>query len=212
MADEALTSPGPRDDAATSTLDGIEPAGIMLQLAAMLLDLGVLVVTWVVAIAATFLLGRIFEASGFLHRGWSNHLGDETTFGEYLLTAGWIASLLVAQAVAGATPGKLAAGLRIMTTQRGPCTLGAAIMRTIGWFADGMFFGLVGLGAMNRSKLRQRVGDRLAGTVVVPSAKMPLSARRSSEREAGGVLASILVMGVTIVVFYLLAAFQFEHK
>ena len=40
-------------------------------------------------------------------------------------------------------------------------------MRSLGYYVDGLFFGLVGWTSMSRSPTKQRLGDKWAGTVVV---------------------------------------------
>lgn len=77
----------------------------------------------------------------------------------------------------GATPGKKAAGLRVVQTTGAPITFGQAVLRNFLRYADGMpflGFGFAGLptfgfalGTMVATRRFQRLGDLAAGTVVI---------------------------------------------
>ena len=73
------------------------------------------------------------------------------------------------EGIFGATLGKAILGIRVRTIAGAPCTLGASLIRNVLRIIDGLFLYLVGLLVCLFSKLRQRIGDRLAGTVVVES-------------------------------------------
>lgn len=67
--------------------------------------------------------------------------------------------------VSGATPGKMLVRLRV---QPGPGSWrAAALVRWMGLYADELLVGGVGMTALTHSPLRQRLGDKLAGTTVV---------------------------------------------
>lgn len=68
----------------------------------------------------------------------------------------------------GATAGKLIFGMRVVKMDGRPCGLGAALIRALLRFLDGLFFGLVALGSM-KPPLQQRLGDKAAKTLVVGS-------------------------------------------
>lgn len=69
----------------------------------------------------------------------------------------------------GQTVGKRLVGIRVVARDGGAIGFGGALSRNVFAFVDGAFFYLVGLAAMATSADRQRVGDRIAGTVVVRS-------------------------------------------
>ncbi len=75
--------------------------------------------------------------------------------------------------VGGATIGKLVLGLRVRSTALGRCTLGGAVIRTLGYFVDALFFGLVAYLVMQESPRKQRLGDQWGRTVVVRAASLP---------------------------------------
>ena len=65
----------------------------------------------------------------------------------------------------GQTPGKKLVGIRVVTTAGTRLSLQAAILRNILRLIDEAFF--IGLAAMVSNSRRQRIGDLLAGTIVV---------------------------------------------
>ena len=101
-----------------------------------------------------------------------------------LLHFGSLAALAVygamTEAAFGATPGKLALGLRVELAGGGRPDLSSAVVRNLLRLVDIIppYLGAVGLSMMTVTGLRQRLGDLAAGTVVV-------TARRSPARTEG---------------------------
>lgn len=71
------------------------------------------------------------------------------------------------EAFLGGTLGKLVLGMRVQMTDGSPCTIGASLIRNLLRIVDGLFFYLLAAILVWTSPTRQRLGDRLAGTVVV---------------------------------------------
>ena len=72
------------------------------------------------------------------------------------------------EAIKGRTPGKMAAGLRVVTTTGRPIGTSHAILRNLLRAADMLPFGYVaGLVSMTISRRFQRIGDLVAGTIVI---------------------------------------------
>ncbi|MGM0653620.1 MAG: RDD family protein [Bacillota bacterium] len=71
------------------------------------------------------------------------------------------------EAFLGGTVGKLVLGMRVQMADGSPCTIGASLIRNLLRIVDGLFFYLVAAILVWTSPTRQRLGDRLAGTVVV---------------------------------------------
>jgi len=100
-----------------------------------------------------------------------------------LLHLGSLAALAVygalTEAAFGATPGKLALGLRVELAGGGRPGLSRAIVRNLLRLVDIIppYLGAVGLSMMTVTRLRQRLGDLAAGTVVVA----PRSSRAKTE-------------------------------
>lgn len=72
------------------------------------------------------------------------------------------------EAIKGRTPGKMAAGLRVVTTTGRPIGATASVLRNLLRAADALPFGyVVGVVAMTISPRFQRIGDLVAGTMVI---------------------------------------------
>lgn len=67
----------------------------------------------------------------------------------------------------GQTIGKRLFGIKVVKENGEPCDYGSAFVRNLLDIIDGFFYYLIGFIAMAISEKRQRIGDRLAGTVVV---------------------------------------------
>ena len=67
----------------------------------------------------------------------------------------------------GATLGKMALGIKVTMEDGSPLTWGAALVRNLLRIVDGIFSYLVGAVLVWNSPKRQRLGDRVAKTVVV---------------------------------------------
>jgi uncharacterized RDD family membrane protein YckC len=71
------------------------------------------------------------------------------------------------ESAVGATPGKLATGLRVLKKDGGRCTIGAAFVRNLLRFVDALpFLYLFGALFVSLTPYKQRLGDLAAGTVV----------------------------------------------
>jgi uncharacterized RDD family membrane protein YckC len=79
----------------------------------------------------------------------------------------WLAYYVFGEALAGATIGKGMVGIRVVDEQGDHPSLGAAIRRNLLRPVDALFFYLVGAAFALSSPRRQRLGDRVAHTVVV---------------------------------------------
>lgn len=66
----------------------------------------------------------------------------------------------------GATVGKMVMGLKVTMEDGSPLTWGAAIVRNVLRIIDGLFLYLVGALIASQSPQKQRLGDKVAHTVV----------------------------------------------
>lgn len=73
----------------------------------------------------------------------------------------------------GGTLGMRIMGLRVVARDGGVPSRRAQLLRWLLWVADGMFFGLVGIVLMLRSRYHQRLGDMVADTYVVRADAVP---------------------------------------
>jgi uncharacterized RDD family membrane protein YckC len=83
---------------------------------------------------------------------------------------------VVLAARSGRTPGMRLTGLRLVTTAGARPGFAAYVVRWLLMVADGALFGLVGLVVMLATPRRQRIGDIVAGTLVVREAALPPAA------------------------------------
>lgn len=67
----------------------------------------------------------------------------------------------------GATPGKLLCGLKVVKTDGAACDVTAATVRTVARIIDGLFAYLIAAVLVWLSGRNQRLGDKLAGTLVI---------------------------------------------
>ena len=83
---------------------------------------------------------------------------------------GWLAAFAALQGFTGATPGKLLVGLRVVTASGDRAGPRRSAIRSAAWVVDGFPYvvPLVGYAAAFGDRDAQRLGDRWAGTYVVP--------------------------------------------
>ncbi|GBD15979.1 hypothetical protein HRbin26_00874 [bacterium HR26] len=79
----------------------------------------------------------------------------------------WLGYYTLFEGLIGATPGKLALKLRVVRIDGRPIGLQEALLRNVLRIVDGIFFYLVAAALVATSPTKQRLGDRVAGTVVI---------------------------------------------
>jgi uncharacterized RDD family membrane protein YckC len=95
----------------------------------------------------------------------------QTTVDWLWLTVLWVAYYAVLEGLFGATVGKRLAGVRVTDQEGRRIGWQAAILRNLGRLLDALpFLYLLGGILTLNSRLHQRLGDRFAGTLVVPAA------------------------------------------
>ena len=85
----------------------------------------------------------------------------------WLLLAASVGYYIVCEAATGATLGKRIVGIRVVGEDGEHITFGAAVVRNLLRFIDGLFFYLVGFLSALLSTRGQRLGDRAAHTIAV---------------------------------------------
>ena len=133
-------------------------AGVGMRAVATIIDLVVL-----------FVIGYLIAlVTGQTTSGGFNLQGVPALLWFVLSTAYYV----VLEAQLGGTVGKLLLGLKVVTTEGSPIDYRAALIRTVLRIVDGFFLYLVAAIPVWQSPRRQRLGDRVAGTVVVPRASI----------------------------------------
>jgi uncharacterized RDD family membrane protein YckC len=123
----------------------------------------------------------ILEQAGIVAPGWQERMGGLNLPGWILGLFGTLVYHSLTEGMYGASLGKLICQLRVVTEDARAITVTRALKRSLAYFWDSLFFGLVGYTAMKTSELNQRYGDRWAKTVVVRSRDMPADSKSGVE-------------------------------
>jgi uncharacterized RDD family membrane protein YckC len=155
-------------------------------------------------LAAVVLL--ILNAMGRLSPGWQQraHELSLASFGFSVLGA--MLYHLICEGMHGATLGKLCFRIRVMSENGQPSTLKGALIRSLGYWIDSFFFGLVGYEAMKKSPLNQRYGDRWGKTVVFKDQEVPPELQRTPVRFTIGLLLGAVAWVLPVVASTILKA------
>lgn len=131
----------------------VEPRGNGIRAVAVIIDIVVwAVIGYVIAVATGSTTGSGFELEGVPALLWY------VSFFVYYI---------VLEAEIGQTLGKKAVGIKVVTETGDPIDYRASLVRNVLRIVDGLFFYLVGAIFVYRSADAQRLGDRIANTVVV---------------------------------------------
>ena len=103
--------------------------------------------------------------------------------------------------VGGATVGKLACGLRVLSEDFSPVSFLGAMTRSAAFAVDGFLFGWLAYRAMDNSPLRQRLGDQWGETVVVRKRAYPAAARGPARVSLGVMMGSAAYVTVLSCLF-----------
>ena len=129
------------------------------------------------AVALATLQGAGAVSAGWEHRGRGINV---TAIGVSLL--GGFLYHCFSEGIHGASLGKLVCRLVVLQQDGRPSKMKGAIIRSLGWYIDALFFGLIGYSSMQKSPLNQRYGDVWGRTVVVKAKDVPVGCGRSALR------------------------------
>jgi uncharacterized RDD family membrane protein YckC len=136
----------------------MEYAGVALRFVAVLID-GLVLIPLLLVLALVF--GDRYSTS------------ENGTHTVGVTAGGWwpllviLAYYVASEALTGKTIGKRAVGLRVVDASGEPLGLGQALVRNVLRIVDAILFYLVAAISVWTSSERQRIGDRVANTVVV---------------------------------------------
>ena len=144
------------------SMAALEYQGIGPRLVAQIIDGIVLIILYFVLGAVAF--GALtFNVFGLAALGF---------MGAYGLV--FLLYFIVLEGAMGATVGKMVTKIKVVQENGSPCGYGPSIVRNLLRIVDGLpFLYIIGLILMSRSDKKQRLGDRLAKTVVVKSLQAP---------------------------------------
>ena len=120
----------------------------------------------------------ILQAVGAIDPGWQHRIQglSAASFGLSLL--GGFLYHSASEGIYVASVGKLVCRLRVVSAEGRPCDMKQALIRSVAYFWDALFFGLVAYRSMEKSPLQQRYGDVWAKTVVILSSDVPKESQR----------------------------------
>ncbi len=125
-----------------------------------------------------------------------------TTFVFSLL--GLVAYETICEGWHGGTLGKLALSMVVVQEDGTPCRPVPALIRSLAYFFDSLFFGIIGYLAMNKSPQEQRHGDVWAHTIVCRRHDAPQQSLRSGGRFVGILLLAVMADAALLIVGMLL--------
>jgi uncharacterized RDD family membrane protein YckC len=156
-------------------------AGFWIRAGARLIDVVYGIGLGFVAGVLTGITLIILERTGLVAPGWQGRLKGVNIPGFGLSLLGGVLYHSLTEGMYGASLGKLICQLRVVTEDARPITMKQAFLRSLAYFVDALFFGLIAYSAMRKSDLNQRYGDRWARTVVVRSRDLPNATPRGFE-------------------------------
>lgn len=104
---------------------------------------------------------------------------------------GLFAYNVICTSIHGSTLGKLILSMQVIQEDGSPCRPESAIIRELGFFVDGMFFGVIGYFAMREDPEQKRHGDDWAGTIVCKRDQVPSTSKQGGTRFSLGLLLGI---------------------
>ncbi len=167
------------------SLYGSPPAGVgfLRRGVARVIDLGVHCLVMLGAlIAASFVVALAFAIRGRSPDVAVQRLATPSLGINLVAGLGVLAMHALAEGLHGSTVGKRLCGITVIDQDGGPCRLVSAIKRSVAWYLDALFLGLVAAQWMSQSRRRQRIGDKWGRTVVVGIQYLAPVARRSKLR------------------------------
>jgi uncharacterized RDD family membrane protein YckC len=108
----------------------------------------------------------------------------------------------VCEGLHGSSLGKFLLGQVVVTDQVRPVGLRAAFIRSLAYYVDTLFLGLIGYLAMRKTRLAKRHGDNWAGTFVTRRSQVPIATLRSTGRFAGALALALAVDAAILMAWY----------
>ncbi len=180
----------------TAAATGPKVAVLTARVVALVID-GLIFSIVRIFLSGVFGVTRVTSGSPFIPRGggstsYSSNTGLDLVWGSVL----GVAYFLIQEALFGATVGKAAMGLRVVDKSGNRLTMRQTIVRNVARLVDWLP-NLYILGALSiaSSPSRQRIGDRLAGTLVVDQASTPYGAHLAAELRRN---ARLLLIGLAV--------------
>lgn len=108
----------------------------------------------------------------------------------------------VCEGLHGSSLGKFLLGQVVVTDQVRPCGLRAALIRSLAYYVDTLFLGLIGYLEMRKTRLAKRHGDNWADTFVARRSQVPIGTLRSTGRFLGVLALALAVDSAILITWY----------
>jgi uncharacterized RDD family membrane protein YckC len=155
-------------------------AGFAIRLLARIIDS---IYGYILGLIGGIIIGFIFgflQVFGAVSPGWEQNMQKLGLIGVTMSIFGGVLYHTLTEGIHGASLGKALCRIRVISKNGSPCKLNKAAIRSLAYYWDGLFFGIVGYNSMKKSALNQRYGDVWAKTVVVRKTVIPDSINKSN--------------------------------
>jgi uncharacterized RDD family membrane protein YckC len=148
--------------------------GFAQRAGARLIDLLIHNLLWLLSgIASGFLIGIYSTMAGIPISTLSAKLQTSTSINVTLALIGYIMYHVLCEGLYGATLGKRLFNIHVLNIDGSPVSLGQAFIRSLTFYIDQLLFGMVAAINMGSSRLKQRLGDKWAHTIVIQRSSLP---------------------------------------
>ena len=152
-----------------------------------------------------FVILLVVASGGHLSPVVAAKLGHTGVAGFVLALVGSFAYQVVFTTIHGSTIGKLLLSMVVVQDNGTPCTFKSALIRELGYFVDGLFFGLIGYMAMQKTVKEQRYGDEWADTIVCKRALVKPENLRRPDRFMVALIFAVIADAALVMTGLLLA-------
>lgn len=124
---------------------------------------------YVIGLFAGFLFGFLYALAAALHHSRPAPLFQQRGIGIALFVfslLGLTVLEIICEGFHGSTLGKRLLGFVVVQEDGSPCRPGPALIRSLAYIIDALFFGLIGYFNMQKNPQQQRHGDEWAHTIV----------------------------------------------
>ena len=177
----------------------LEGAGFGIRAVARIIDTGI---HFVVGLVTGAVVGLVVGLAAVLREvppePALDALADTGPLGYLAAMTGSVLMHTASEGLHGSTLGKRVCGLIVISAAGTPASLTGALKRSIAYFLDALFFGLIAKAKMDESPRRQRYGDVWGGTQVVRISVLDARARPSWVRFALAAMLGLVLNGTIL--------------
>lgn len=149
----------------------------------------------IIALFTGFVLGFVLGVyAGMTHQPFAPIWARATNIGGWSFFSALLGSIsyhTLSEGLGGSTLGKRIFSMTVIQENGSPCRFDSALVRSLGYLVDALFFGLIGYFAMKDKVTQQRYGDQWAHTIVCMRENAPPQGLRAGGQVALGIFAGI---------------------